>query len=188
MDDVETSSERALATASLELIGDRPVRVLVGGLGLGFTAQALLADSRVRSVDVIEIEPALVEWCLAGLIPSGEEILADPRVNVIVSDVADVICGETQTYDLVLLDVDNGPDNLVIGANAGLYDTEGLAACARILRPDGWLTVWSATAAETLAASMRDAFAHVCHDPVPVRLGGRAETYWLLAGQRGPTT
>src|SRR5437870_12019133 len=109
MDTAETTSERALARVALAL-HESPETVLVGGLGLGFTLAEVLADERVRRVVVVEIEPALVGWLRDGTVPHGPALLEDVRVEVLVGDVAEVIAAAGDaTYDLVLLDVDNGP-------------------------------------------------------------------------------
>ncbi len=109
MDTQETSTEQALADAALELVED-PRDVLVGGLGLGYTMHRVLADSRVERCSVVEIEPALVDWMRDGTIPHGPALLADERANPVVADIAAAV-GEAAdaSYDLVLLDVDNGP-------------------------------------------------------------------------------
>ena len=144
MDTRETSSERALAREALTRHG-RPHRVLVGGLGLGFTLATVLADPRVRRVLVAEIEPALVGWLRDGTVPHGPALLADDRVEVAVGDVRDVLgAAGRAAYDLVLLDVDNGPGYLVHEANAELYASAPLALVREALRPDGIVVIWSA--------------------------------------------
>src|SRR6478752_5673182 len=121
MDTLETSTEQALAESALAQVTD-PRAVVVGGLGLGFTMHAVLADSRVEKVSVVEIEQALVDWMRDGTIPHGPALLADERVSVVVADVAVALAEATPaSYDLVLLDVDNGPGFLVHDANAALY-------------------------------------------------------------------
>lgn len=104
MDTVETSTERALAVRALELHHD-PREVLVGGLGLGFTLEELLADDRVHRVTVVEIESALVAWMGEGTIPFGPALLSDPRAAVETADVAHFLrAARPPHYDLVLLD------------------------------------------------------------------------------------
>jgi spermidine synthase len=188
VDTVETSSERELAAASLAA-APNPRRVLVAGLGLGFTLRAVLDDPRVDQVTVVELEAAVVDWLCAGLVPGGAELLGDPRVTVRVEDVADHVAGAgAQAYDVLLLDVDNGPDFLVHAANAGLYRAPFLRCCARVLDRGGVLVVWSMSQSATLAARLADVFARAWTQPCPVRLDGRDETYWLhLASRpRGP--
>jgi len=179
MDTAETGTERRLAQATLAAVA-RPRRILVGGLGLGFTLAELLGDPRVEHVLVAEIEPAVVEWMRAGVLP-GAEHLADPRVRVAVGDVRDLTAdlGEGD-YDAILLDVDNGPDFLVHDANAALYEPDFLVRCRRLLAPAGALAVWSSTRSPALEAAMRDALGG-CHVvPLAVDLQGRDERYWLF--------
>ena len=115
-----------------------PEQVLVGGLGLGFTLAEVLADPRVRRVVVAEIEPALVGWLRDGTVPHGPALLADDRVEVVVADVARRHRRRpTGAFDLVLLDVDNGPGYLVHDANAALYGPGLLRTTGRAMRPDG---------------------------------------------------
>lgn len=181
MDTVETSTERALATRALALV-ERPGSVLVGGLGLGFTLAAVLEDRRVERCTVVEIEPALVGWLRDGTVPHGRDLLADPRTDVVVADVAVALReAEPAAYDLVLLDVDNGPGYLVHDANAELYRAPALDDARRATRPGGQVVVWSAAAAPELAATMRRVFGGVEELPYDVTLQGRAETYWLYA-------
>ncbi|HET8959382.1 hypothetical protein, partial [Nocardioides sp.] len=135
MDTHETRSEQALAEAALQLVAE-PRDVLVGGLGLGYTMHQVLADQRVERCSVVEIEPALVEWMRDGTIPHGPAMLADQRANPVVADIGPAL-GEVSdaSYDLVLLDVDNGPGHLVHEHNAALYEPEFLTGVRRILRP-----------------------------------------------------
>ncbi len=158
MDTVEVSTERALASAALELVED-PRSVVVGGLGLGFTMHEVLADSRVERCAVVEIEPALVGWMRDGTVPHGPALLADERVTVVVADLA-VAMHEAApaSYDLVLIDVDNGPDQLVHEGNAELYRAEFLATVRAVLRPGGALVVWSAEQSPELAATLEAGF------------------------------
>lgn len=187
MDTVETSTERALASRALALV-DRPTHVLVGGLGLGFTLEAVLEDARVERCTVVEIEPALVGWLRDGTVPHGPALLADPRADVVVADVAVALRDSAPAaYDLVLLDVDNGPGYLVHDANAGLYEAPALEDARRATRPGGEVVVWSAAEAPELAATMRRVFGAVEELPYDVTLQSRAEHYWLYAA-RVPST
>lgn len=179
MDTVEVSSEQALAAAALALVED-PRQVVVGGLGLGFTMHEVLADPRVEGCAVVEIEQALVDWMRDGTIPHGPSLMADQRVRIVVADVAVALAeARPATYDLVLLDVDNGPDHLVHDTNAALYEPPALTAALAALRPGGALVVWSADEAPGLEDSLRVVFAHVEAHPQEVLLQGRDERYWL---------
>lgn len=196
MDTAETSTERRLASEALAACLDgrpavaapRGIRVLVGGLGLGFTLAELLGREEVAEVVVAEIEPDLVDWHRAGLVPAalGSAGVADPRVRIVVGDVAGMVRDSPDgAFDLVLLDVDNGPEHLVHDQNAALYDRAFLAACARVANPhDGVVAVWSADASPTLAATLAALFpAWSRQVDIPVRLGSRDTTYHLHLGR-----
>jgi spermidine synthase len=140
-----SGSERALATLVCERLG--PVKapeVLIGGLGMGFTLRAALADlpSTARVV-VAELIPAVVAWARDPLSHIFEGSLEDPRVTIRETDVAALIAEAKSGFDAILLDVDNGPGGLSREANDGLYSAQGLAAARRALRPGGILAVWS---------------------------------------------
>jgi spermidine synthase len=184
MDTAEHASEQALADAALGLV-EQPRRVLVGGLGLGFTLDRVLGDRRVERCDVVEIEPDLVEWMRDGTIPHGPRLLADQRAQVVVADIASAVAeaGEA-SYDVVLLDVDNGPDQLVHPANAALYDVPFLRVVHDRIDEGGALVVWSAHRAPELAATLGRVFAEVTERAVEVRLQERDEHYWLYAAHR----
>jgi spermidine synthase len=178
MDTLETGTERLLARATLGQV-ERPRRVLVGGLGLGFTVRELLADERVEQVVVAEIEPAVVDWMRAGVLPGGD-VLTDPRTQVQVGDVRTVVArAPSHGYDAVLLDVDNGPDFLVYDDNAAVYGAPFLTECRRVLDGQGALAVWSSTRSDVLAEALRTVFGTVEVTPSAVGLQGRDEHYWI---------
>ncbi len=184
MDTVETASERALARVALDAVA-APARVLVGGLGLGFTTAELLTDDRVASVTVVEIEEAVVGWLRDGLVPHGPGVLADERVAVVVGDVLDHLSrAAAASYDVVLLDVDNGPGQLVHLPNAALYERIGITVANRVLAPGGALVVWSAHPARALATELRATVGRVSEHRVPVSLGDRETEYWVYAARR----
>ncbi len=183
MDTLETSTERALASAALELVAD-PRAVVVGGLGLGFTMHEVLADARVEKCAVVEIEQSLVDWMRDGTIPHGPSLLADERVVIVVADIAVALAeARPASYDLVLLDVDNGPGYLVHEANEALYTVPFLTAGRAALRPGGALVVWSADAAPELEAALREVFGEVEARRHEVLLQDRDEEYWLYVAR-----
>jgi len=141
MDSFDTVTERELAQLA---IAAGAGRVLVGGLGLGYTTAELLRLGAV-SVDVVELEPALVGWAHRGLTATLAAVSADPRVRLHVGDIATVLLGKAEpsgTWDAILLDVDNGPDFLIHESNAGLYTPRLLRAAYERLRPGGLLAIW----------------------------------------------
>jgi spermidine synthase len=143
MDTRGGDSERLLADAALQRHA-APREVLIGGLGVGFSVLAALADSRVNRVTVVEIEQAVVDWHDTHLAAFTGGLLHDPRVEVIVADIATHLAACASSYDVVCLDVDNGPDWTVTDANAALYDDAGSRLLVAALRPRGVLSVWSA--------------------------------------------
>lgn len=146
MDSVDTSTEIALAQQALARTGS-PQRVLVGGLGLGFTAWEVLKDKRVRHVDVVEIEEDLVQWGRLALAPTLGLVSRHPRVSVHAADIAPVLEGTappTGPWDLVLLDVDNGPSFLVHQDNERLYCPDALRTALSRVAPGGTLAIWAA--------------------------------------------
>ncbi|HMA99111.1 MAG TPA: hypothetical protein VKO38_06645 [Wenzhouxiangella sp.] len=139
-------SEKALAELACKQMGNsvRP-RLLVGGLGMGFTHAAALAASGPKAeVVVAELVPEVVDWNrnLIGE-PAGHP-LSDPRSRVFVGDVAELLRAEPDGFNAILLDVDNGPHALIRRENNWLYGLEGLAAASKALRKGGVLAVWSA--------------------------------------------
>lgn len=152
MDTVDVSTEVDLARLGLAACA-QPRRVLVGGLGLGFTATEVLADPRVARVVIAEIEEALVGWAGDGLVPSLTAVVRDPRVRIHTGDVAGLLTGE-ESYDVILLDVDNGPSFLVHQANSSLYADPTLTAALACLGPGGVLAIWAAQPEPALLARL----------------------------------
>lgn len=138
-------SEEAMAELALERLGPRPAqRVLVGGLGMGFTlARALALVDTEAIVEVAELVPAVVDWNRDLLGHLAGHPLRDPRVRLHTGDVRDPIAKGKDTYDVILLDVDNGPEGLSRPGNDRIYDERGLLALHAALRPGGVLAVWS---------------------------------------------
>ncbi len=141
-----SGSEEALASLALAQISGKPApRVLIGGLGMGFTLRAAQAaagpDARLV---VAEIVPELVAWARGPMAELFGDSLADPRLELQVADVAEIIRERAGRYDAILLDVDNGPEALTRPANDALYGETGLRAVRRALAPGGVLAVWSA--------------------------------------------
>ncbi len=184
MDTLETVSEQGLATTALAHVED-PRQVLVGGLGLGFTAHEVLSDHRVERLVVVEIEEALVGWMRDGTVPHGPAYLADERLTVVAADIKQAISEATPaSYDLVLLDVDNGPDFLVYDDNSAVYQAGFLREVADALRPGGAVAVWSAAESAALRGELAEVFGSATPIPFDVRLQDRDEQYWLYLARR----
>lgn len=148
------ASEDALAALALARLASRsagPWDVVVGGLGLGFTARAALAQARVRSLLVVELLEPLIDWHQRALVPLGDELCADPRCQLVAADFfaasasADGFDAKQpgRCFDAVLLDIDHTPERLLDQRSGSFYCAEGLAGLARHLRPGGVFALWS---------------------------------------------
>lgn len=140
-----SASEKALATLAADRIKDRArPRVLIGGLGMGFTLGAALDALPVgASVVVAELVPAVVAWARGPMAEIFGDSLADPRVTIVQDDVGALIRSGRGGYDAMLLDVDNGPEAMTRASNDGLYGPEGLGDARAALKSGGVLAVWS---------------------------------------------
>jgi spermidine synthase len=164
-------SERLLVSATADRMPP-PGRMLIGGLGVGFSLAAALAHPAVTAVEVVEYEPAVVRWNRGPLASVHGGALDDPRVVVHEEDVADRLAAAAPgSFDAICLDTDNGPDWLVSPANARLYTDTGLSAAARALSPAGVLAIWSAAPAPALAARLGGIFTEVMTLKVPAARG-----------------
>jgi spermidine synthase len=175
-------SEEALATLTCGRLKDRPrARVLIGGLGMGFTLRAALAELGAQaSVVVAELVPAVTAWARGPLAKLFDGSLDDPRVDLRVEDVTRAIQSGPAQYDAILLDVDNGPEGLTRRANDRLYDIWGLKRARHALRPNGILAVWSGSPDRKFKARLqRSGFAV---DELRVHangVSGRRHVLWL---------
>jgi spermidine synthase len=154
------TSAAALGRLAVEPLLDagRDLRVLVGGLGMGFTLQAVLAYPQVAAVDVLEIEPQIIAWNGEYFATLNGGALNDPRTHLIHGDLADYLAGEPGFYDVLALDTDNGPDWLALEDNASLYDKAALRRMRALLNPGGVLAVWGASPAPEFQARLMNVF------------------------------
>lgn len=142
---VHGSEDKLAEFTCPKVAGRKKPRVLVGGLGMGFTLAAALKHLGANAeVVVAELVPAVVQWNRGPLGEHAGNPLQDPRVTVREMDVAQVLKTEPASFDAILLDVDNGPEGLTHKANDRLYSSAGLEIACAALRPQGLLAVWSA--------------------------------------------
>jgi spermidine synthase len=146
MSTTATTSEIMLAELPCRRFGLRPVRVLIGGLGLGFSLRRVLElTGPAAVVEVAELLPEVVAWNREFLRGVNGALLDDKRVKVLTTDVFKVIRNAPKaTYDAILLDVDNGPTSFVQAGNSRLYDPRGFSHIRRVLKSDGQVAFWSA--------------------------------------------
>lgn len=179
-------SEQALATLACQRVAMDGCRMLIGGLGMGFTLGAALAALPGNAnVVVAELVPKVVEWARGALSHLFGGALDDPRVVVNICDVHDVINGSPEQFDAILLDVDNGPDGLISPANDRLYCDWGLRTAYAALSPGGVLAIWSGYPQHGFADRLEDAGFLV--EEVTMRTGenGRGDRHviWLATRQ-----
>lgn len=160
-------------------------RILVGGLGVGFTLRAALDAPGTLRVTVVEIEPTVVKWNREVLAACNDNALADPRTDLVVDDLAHFLDGQPQPFDLIALDTDNGPDWMVFEANQGLWDAAGLDRLNRWLAPGGVLAFWSANPSPAFEALLRERYAEVGVYPLEAALTDIADVVYLARNGSG---
>lgn len=172
--------------AATQLARPGPVRVLIGGMGLGYTLKAVLAKAGPKArVEVGELMPEVIEWNRTYMAGLNGALLNDPRVAVRQGDVVETIArARAESYDAILLDVDNGPTPMVRAGNVRLYGPAGLAVLKNKLRPGGRLAIWSASADHSFEARLRAA--GFVAEAVPARLFATAKrsAYVIYVGDK----
>ncbi|WP_405950522.1 spermidine synthase [Streptomyces prunicolor] len=174
MDTSDGRSERLLVDVARDALDSRPdPHVLIGGLGVGFSLAHAAADARWGRITVVEREPAIVEWHRSGPLSAlSAAALADPRTDIVKTDLVAFVNETCATFDALCLDIDNGPDWTVTDSNETLYSQAGLASCARVLRPGGVLAVWSARPSPEFERTLWNAgFQQVRTEEIPVARG-----------------
>lgn len=147
MSSLFTEAEEQLAHLGLAATSGENLSVLVGGLGLGYTAIAALEHPSVGSLVVVDALPAVIEWHERGLLPVSARLTGDPRTTLVLDDFFDLmrrdLPADTPRYDAILLDVDHSPRHSLAAGHADLYTPDGLRRLARHLRDGGVFALWS---------------------------------------------
>jgi spermidine synthase len=192
MSSLFTAGEIALTRLGLEQLPDTELDIVVGGLGLGYTARAVLDDPRVRSLTVIDALDAVIEWHQRGYVPLGAELTSDARCRLVQGDFF-AMAGEgggldpeepDRRFHAVLLDIDHSPRHVLHPSHAALYRPEGLRALARRLRPDGVFALWSNDPPdEEFQAALAKVFtktqSHVVEFPNSIQGGSSTNTVYV---------
>jgi len=176
MSSLFTASEIALARLALAERGnDKPLDVVVGGLGLGYTAHTALESANVRSLIVVEALQPVIEWHETGLLPLGRALSDDPRCRLLHGDFFALAASESgfdpdapgRQFDAILVDIDHSPELLLDPGSATFYQPEGLRRLARHLRPGGVFGLWSNDLPdEAFTARLTSVFASTRAKPV----------------------
>jgi spermidine synthase len=183
-----SGSEEALASLSAARIAGRAKpQILIGGLGMGFTLRAALAEfGPDSSITVAELVPAVIAWARGPMAEVFGGCLDDPRVSIHEGDVGALIRAGRGRFDAILLDVDNGPDGLTRESNDGLYTLAGLGAAHAALRPGGVLAVWSSGPDAAFTQRLRKAGFDATEERVKAHRGRRGARHVIwLAVKRG---
>lgn len=171
MSSFNTASERALATLAIEMHGGTDLRVLVGGLGLGYTAHAALETGQVTRAEVVEFLPQVAEWLATGLLPLSDALNEDARCEVVAGDIYRRLADPPQaTHDIILIDVDHNPDERLEhhadGSPGFFYTQPGLELASAHLAPGGVLAVWSSDESSAFTEALRASFSEVRVEPI----------------------
>ncbi|GLZ78852.1 spermidine synthase [Actinorhabdospora filicis] len=173
MDTRNGESERVLVRAAVEAVKGDGARMLIGGLGVGFSLAEAARHPRVGWVTVVECEPSVIAWHASHLADFSAGAVRSPDVTVVCADLLAWLrqAPEGCAFDAICLDIDNGPDWTVTPANAELYTGDGLGLVCSRLAPGGAAAFWSASASEAFEERLRERFAAVRVIEVPVPRG-----------------
>ena len=183
MSSLYTDSERALAQTALQMHSGNDLQVLVGGLGLGYTAREAVLSQRVARVEVVELLPQVIDWLGRGLVPLSSELCGEQRLVVHQGDIYRRLAGSpNQRFDVILIDVDHSPDERLGEESGSFYSTQGLRTARQHLAADGILGVWSYAESSPFAEALAETFAQVRVEPVTYdnRMIDQQRTDWLF--------
>lgn len=197
MSSLFTASEIALADKGLAALNGDTLDVLVGGLGLGYTAQAVLAHESVADLTVVDLLEPVIRWHEEGLVPMKTELADNPRCRLVQGDFFAMAASEDgfdadrpgRQYDALLIDIDHTPERLLHGGSKGFYTPEGLRSVQRFVKPGGIVGLWSDEAPdEAITALLGQAFDAAWAEPVvfanPLQ-DGREVTQAVYLGRKG---
>ena len=183
-------AESQLAKLGLAASEAETLDVVVGGLGLGYTAVAALEDPRVASLVVVDYLEGVIEWHQTGRVPLGKILMDDPRCQLVQDDFFALMCNvPTQTYDAILLDIDHTPTNVLHQTNKHFYTEEGLAEMVKHLKPNGVFAMWADGAPENfftdrLATVFTSAEAHTIEFDNPITGGSSVGAVYVARTSR----
>jgi spermidine synthase len=180
------ASERRLVQSTLNAAGG-PRRVLIGGLGVGFSLGAALASTGVEQVTVVEISQEIIEWNRTHLAEFSSNGITDERTRVVNADLTQWLIKTDDCFDAICIDIDNGPTWTVRSENSWLYSLEGLCAVRDHLHDGGAAGFWSAASAPDFQARLAEQFKQVQVVRVPCDRGEPDHIYVATVGKRAAT-
>lgn len=196
MSSLFTTAEVELARMALAHAPDRPLDVVVGGLGLGYTAAAVLDDDRVRELVVVDALAPVIGWHRDGLVPLGRRLTEDPRCRLVHGDFFALALGDggldggdRRRFDCIAVDIDHSPEHLLHPRHAPFYAPDGIARVVEQLVPGGVFALWSDDPPDAeylgrLRAAMPDAAAHVVTFPDASGSGEASNTVYVASAPR----
>lgn len=193
MSSLFTEAEIQLAKLGLAKLEGTDLDIVVGGLGLGYTAAAALENPSVRSLIVVEVMAPVIDWHRRGLVPLGEKLASDPRCTLVEADFFNVAASSRMGFDLsdgnrlvdaVLLDIDHSPSHWLNPGNGAFYTPQGLRHLAEKLHPGGVFGLWSNDPPDEGFTHLLDSVfqtteAHVVSFPNPYSGGESSNTVYL---------
>ncbi len=191
MSSLFTGSEVALAELGLARVEGADLDVVVGGLGLGYTAQRVLADARVRSLHVIEALSEVISWHERGLLPVSAELTSDPRCHFVQGDFFALVGGDAgfgpgvpERCHALLVDIDHSPRHHLHPSHAGFYTPDGLRRVTARLRPEGVFGLWSDDPPDEVFTTIVEGAVGPCEAevvtfPTPYDVGESASTVYV---------
>jgi spermidine synthase len=185
MSSLFTEAEEQLSHLGLAPLEGSDLAVLVGGLGLGYTAVAALSHDRVGAMTVVDALPAVIDWHERGLLPVSAKLTEDPRTTLVLDDFFALMRRDPEArYDAILLDVDHSPRHSLDPSHADLYTPDGLRRLTRHLRDGGVFAMWSDDPPDDsfladLGGAFRTTAAHVVEFPNPLTSGSSTNTVYV---------
>jgi len=192
MSSLFTVAEIELATLGLAAVAGHGLRVLVGGLGLGYTALAVLDDPRIASLEVVDALDAVIDWHRRGLLPVSGQLVGDARTSLVHDDFfarMRAVPEPDRRYDAILVDIDHSPRHLLSSTHSDFYTVDGLRRVARHLAPGGAFALWSddppdAAFEAVLSGVFASSAAHVVTFPNPLTGGSSANSVYVATSPR----
>lgn len=177
-------SSELLIRNAIHKLEQSDISVLVGGLGMGYTVKEACKYPKIKSIDVVEIVTDVILWNKEFLLDCNEGCLSDPRVKIIQNDFYDYVIGTNKRYDLICMDIDNGPSLIVNEGNNRAYGVDFFNRVKQIMNVSGMFVIWSCSFEEILLERMKKVFTQYWSEEVFEEYNGHNIPYYLYYGRR----